>query len=165
MASDAHRRRHFLGRDRRCGSPQRKVRHGASIPRHAARGHLSRRVATWEDVVAIASRLPHVEESTWNGRAPSLKVAARSFARVRSEAEGGVVLMCDLAEKEALLASGNPAFFTTDHYDGHGSILVRLGLVDDDELAELVVDAWRITAPVRVRQRWEEQYGPPRTPE
>lgn len=122
-------------------------------------------MATWDDVVAIASRLPQVEESTWNRRAPSLRVAGRSFARVRSEAEGAVVLMCDLAEKEALVASGDPAFFTTEHYDGHGSILVRLDLVDDDELAELVIDAWRITAPVRLRRRWEEQCGSPGTPD
>jgi hypothetical protein len=65
-------------------------------------------VATWEDVVAVASKLPRVEESTWNRSAPSLKVAGRSFAGVRSEAEGGLVLMCDLTEKEALLATGDP---------------------------------------------------------
>ncbi len=120
-------------------------------------------MATWEDVVAIASHLPQVQESTWNRRAPSLEVAGRSFARVRSEAEGGLVLMCELIEKEALLASGNRAFFTTDHYHGHGSILIRLDLVDDDELAELVVEAWRITAPVRVRQKWDQQFGQPGT--
>lgn len=120
-------------------------------------------MATWEDVVAIASQLPRVERSTWNRSAPSLKVAGRSFARVRSEAEGGLVLMCDWSEKEALLASGGPAFFTTSHYDGHPSVLVRLDLVDADQLAELVVEAWRITAPVRVRQKWEQQDGHPRT--
>lgn len=122
-------------------------------------------MATWEAVVVIASQLPQVEESIWNRSAPSLKVAGRSFARVRSEAEGGLVLMCDRSEKEALLASGDPAFFTTSHYDGHASILVRLDLIDEDQLAELVVEAWRITAPARVRQKWECQDGPPGTTE
>ncbi|UNX55627.1 MmcQ/YjbR family DNA-binding protein [Georgenia sp. TF02-10] len=112
-------------------------------------------MATWEDVVAIASKLPRVEESTWNRSAPSLTVAGRSFARLRTEAEGALVLMCDLSEKEALLATKDPAFFTTPHYDNHGSILVQLDLVDQDQLAELVVDAWRITAPVRLRRDWE----------
>lgn len=73
--------------------------------------------------------------------------------------------MCDRNEKEALLASGDPAFFTTSHYYGHSSILVRLDLVDADQLAQLVVEAWRITAPVRVRQKWEQQNGHPRTVE
>lgn len=113
-------------------------------------------MATWEDVVAVASKLPRVEESTWNRSAPSLKVAGRSFARVRSEAEGGLVLMCDLTEKVALLATGDPAFFTTSHYDDHPSVLVHLDLVDENQLAELVVEAWRITAPVHVRREWDK---------
>lgn len=72
-------------------------------------------MATWEDVIAIASKLPWVEESTLDRSAPSLKVAGRSFARLRTEAEGALVLMCGLSEKEALLATGDPAFFTTAH--------------------------------------------------
>lgn len=114
-------------------------------------------------MVAIASQLPQVEESTWNRTAPALKVAGRSFARVRSEAEGGLVLMYDRSEKDALLASGDPAFFTTSHYEGHGSILVRLDLVDAKELAELIAEAWRIAAPVRIRQQWERQTRHPGT--
>jgi hypothetical protein len=108
-------------------------------------------VATWEDVVAMASRLPEVEESTWF-RTPSLKVAGKGFARLRSEADGGLVLMCGLDEKAGLLASGDPAFYTTPHYDGYGAILVDLTKVDHGQLAELVEEAWRIKAPARVRK-------------
>ncbi|NED98788.1 MmcQ/YjbR family DNA-binding protein [Phytoactinopolyspora halotolerans] len=104
---------------------------------------------TWEDVVSIASALPGVEESTWY-RTPSLKVAGRGFVRLRTEAEGGLVLMCDLAEKEALLASGNPAFYTTPHYDGYGAILVDLDRIDLDQLSELIEESWRIKAPARL---------------
>ncbi len=46
---------------------------------------------TWDDVVTIGLALPEVQESTWY-RTPSLKVAGRGFARLRSEAEGGLVL-------------------------------------------------------------------------
>lgn len=106
---------------------------------------------TWDDVVTIATRLPEVEESTWY-RTPSLKVAGKGFARLRTEAEGGLVLMCELAEKEALLASGEPAFYTTPHYDGHGSIIVDLDRVDPGQLAELVEEAWRLKAPAKVRK-------------
>jgi hypothetical protein len=70
------------------------------------------------------------------------------------EAEGGLMLVCDLDEKEALLASGDPAFFTTPHYDGHGSILVDLTRIEPAQLAELVEEAWRHKAPARlVRER------------
>ncbi|WP_205857591.1 MmcQ/YjbR family DNA-binding protein, partial [Phytoactinopolyspora endophytica] len=105
----------------------------------------------WEEVVALGSALPEVEESTWY-RTPSLKVAGKGFARLRTEAEGGLVLMCDLAEKEALLASGHPAFYTTPHYDGYGAILIDLDRVEPDQLAELVEESWRVKAPARLRK-------------
>jgi hypothetical protein len=104
---------------------------------------------TWKDVVRIGSRLPSVEESTWYGT-PSLKVAGKGFVRLRSEAEGGLVLMCDLAEKEALLQSGHPAFFTTPHYDGFGAILVDLARVDRAQLAEMIEEAWYQKAPAKL---------------
>lgn len=106
---------------------------------------------SWDDVVAIGTGLPEVEESTWY-RTPSLKVSGKGFARLRSEAEGGLVLMCGLDEKEALLASGDPAFYTTPHYDGYGAILVDLASVDRAQLAELIEESWRIKAPARLRK-------------
>jgi hypothetical protein len=105
---------------------------------------------TWDDVVALAAALPEVAEST-SYRTPSLTVKGKSFARLRTEAEGGLVLMCPLEEKEALLASGDPAFYTTPHYDGYGAILVDLEKVSREQLAELIEDAWRHRAPVRLR--------------
>jgi hypothetical protein len=105
---------------------------------------------TWDDVVRIAGALPEVEESTWF-RSPALKVRGKGFARLRTEAEGWLVLMCSLEEKEALLASGDPAFRTTPHYDGYGAILVDLDHVPADQLAELVTEAWRRKAPARLR--------------
>jgi hypothetical protein len=111
---------------------------------------------TWEEVVAIASALPGVEESTWY-RTPGLKVTGKGFARLRSEAEGGLVLMCDHAEKEALLASGDPAFSTTAHYDGHPSILVDIERVDRTQLAELLTESWRRKAPAKLRTAFDAE--------
>ena len=105
---------------------------------------------TWDDVVAIGCGLPEVEESTWF-RSPSLKVKGKGFARLRTEAEGLLVLMCTIQEKEAMLASGDPAFTTTPHYDGYGAILVDLDVVGRGQLVELVTEAWRLRAPARVR--------------
>ena len=106
--------------------------------------------ATWEDVIAIARELPQVEVSTWYGT-PGLKVAGKGFARLRTEAEGGLVLMCSLEEKERLLESGEPAYYTTPHYDGYGSILVDLSKVSHDALRALIVQSWRIKATPRLR--------------
>ncbi|MBO0851371.1 MAG: MmcQ/YjbR family DNA-binding protein [Pseudonocardia sp.] len=111
-------------------------------------------MVSWEDVVALAGALPSVEEST-SYRTPSLKVAGKSFARLRTEAEGGLMLRCSLEEKEALLASGDPAFYTTPHYDGYGAILVNLDKMDATQLRELIEEAWRIKAPVRLRAAFD----------
>lgn len=104
----------------------------------------------WDDVVRIGAALPGVEESTWH-RTPSLKVRGRGFVRLRTEAEGLLVVRCSLEEKEALLACGDPAFSTTAHYDGYGAVLVDLDRIGADQLAELVEEAWRITAPAGLR--------------
>jgi hypothetical protein len=106
-------------------------------------------MTTWEDVVRLASALPETEASTWY-RTPALKVAGKGFARLRTEAEGGLVVLCGLDEKAALLDSGDAAFFTTPHYDGHGMVIVDLEKVDVDQLRELLEEAWRLRAPKRL---------------
>lgn len=80
----------------------------------------------------------------------------KGFARLRTEAEGGLVLMCDLDEKEALLASGDPAFYTTPHYDGYGSILIDLERVEPDHLRELIEESWRRKAPAKLRKAYDD---------
>jgi Uncharacterized protein conserved in bacteria len=110
---------------------------------------------TWDDVLALAQRLPGVEESTSYGT-PAIKVRGRLLARLRTESDGGLVVMCGLDEKAALLSSGDPAFRTTPHYDGHGSIIVELDLVDPDQLTELITEAWRARAPKRLVAQHEQ---------
>jgi hypothetical protein len=105
---------------------------------------------TWRDAITIARALPKVEVATWYGT-PGLKVAGKGFARLRSEAEGGLVLMCSLEEKARLLESGEPAYYTTPHYDGFGSIIVNLKKIRRDALRELIVQAWKIKATPKLR--------------
>jgi hypothetical protein len=104
---------------------------------------------TWEDVVARATQLPEVEESTWF-RTPALRVRGRSFCRLRTDPDALVLRVVDMGEREALLQGQPRAFFTTPHYDGHPYVLVRLAAVDPQELAELLEDAWRTVAPKRL---------------
>ncbi len=113
------------------------------------------RVLTWADVVEMASSLPGVEESTSYGT-PALKVAKKLIARHRTDADSSVMLRCDLDEKEALVASADPSFFTEPHYDGYGAILVHLETVDRAQLAELLNQAWWRQAPARLRKQVDE---------
>ncbi len=109
---------------------------------------------SWADLVAFAHTLPETSESTSYGT-PALKVKGKLIARLRTDDDGSVVLRCSPTEKEALLADPDPAFFTTPHYDGHGSVLVDLERADADQVHELLDAAWWLVAPARVRQARE----------
>jgi hypothetical protein len=121
---------------------------GAPSRVNCSEGH---EMVNWDDVVAIGTALPHVQEST-SYRTPALKVDGKLIARLRTEAEGALMVRCALEEKAALLADGNPAFFSTAHYDGYPAILLKLELLDRQQLAELLHAAWMIQAPAKLRR-------------
>lgn len=109
-------------------------------------------MATEGDVRRIALALPETIEKPWFNT-PGFRVKDKGFLRIRSEAEGGlVVFVADLGEKEALLASDEAVFFTTSHYDGYPAVLVHLDAIGLDELTELITDSWLLKAPARVRK-------------
>jgi hypothetical protein len=111
-------------------------------------------MATWADVAAAGARLPGVEEGTWY-RTAALKVRGKAFCRMKEDGETLVVKVLDLEDKEALLRGDPERFYTTPHYDGYAYVLVRLPKVDAKALAELVEDAWRLTAPAKLRAAYE----------
>lgn len=107
-------------------------------------------MASEEDVRRIALALPETTEEPWYG-SPGFRVKGKGFLRIRPDAEGALVcFVADLGEKEALLASDERTFFTTPHYEGHPTVLVRLEGIDVDELTELITDSWLTKAPKRV---------------
>jgi hypothetical protein len=111
-------------------------------------------MATWDTVRQIALELPEVEESTWFGT-PSMKVRGKGFCRLRSEAEGGLVVFLDFDEKEALLEGEPDIFFQTPHYENYPTILIRLDAIDDEYLREMLVESWRRKAPKRVLKEFD----------
>ena len=113
---------------------------------------------TWEDVVAIGTRLPGVEVGTSYGR-PSLKVRGKGMCSLRTNPDALVLRVADLGEREMLLRSEPEVFFSTPHYDGWPYVLVRLAAVPPDELGELVEDTWRVFAAKRVVAKWDAERG------
>ena len=103
----------------------------------------------WDDVVAIGTRFPEVEEGTCFGT-PALRVRGKFMCRLRTDPDALVVRVIDRADAQALLLGQPDLFFSTPHYDGHPYVLVRLDAIRRDELAELLEDAWRLRAPKRV---------------
>ena len=110
----------------------------------------------WKDVVAAGRTLPEVEEGTWF-RTPCLRVRKKSFCRMKEDGETLVVRVVDLEDKDALLRSDPEVFFTTPHYDGYAYVLVRLARVDPAQLAELIEDAWRLSAPKRLLAAYDAE--------
>ena len=62
--------------------------------------------------------------------------------------------------KEALLGQPGDVYFTTPHFDGHLSILVRLDEVAEDELGELILEAWLCRAPKRLADEYLAEHPP-----
>jgi hypothetical protein len=110
---------------------------------------------SWDDVVAIGSRFPGVEEGTSYGT-PALRVKGKGMCRLRTDPDALVVRVVDLDDREALLRGQPEVFFTTPHYDGYPYVLVRLDVVKPGLLAELLEDAWRIRAPKRLAAEYDK---------
>lgn len=108
-----------------------------------------------EDVRRLALALPHVVEIDSDGF--DFRVGDKGFVWSYPERRPGksrlirtdiaVLYVGDEAEKQALLLGEPEIFFTAPGYDGWPLVMVRLGQVDLERLAELVTDAWRMRAP------------------
>ena len=130
------------------------------------------RPATVEDVHEIARGLPGVTQGGARGRRPPTvyQVSRRSFLFFRNprpdafDPDTGeryadvIVFWVDSElEKEAILADTSLPFFTTAHFDGHPSVLVRgsrIGEMSRDELAGFVEAAWLSRAGPRAVAKW-----------
>ena len=113
---------------------------------------------TEDDVRRVALSLPETSEKPWYGT-PGFRVKGKGFARIREEGDVLMALVANLWEKEALLAANPEKFYTTPHYDGHASVLVRFGAVDVEELRERLTEAWRVHAPEQVRAAFDDASG------
>jgi hypothetical protein len=129
-------------------------------------------MATWDDVRRAVADLPDVAETTSNGQL-GWRVKDKSFAWERPlrrgdfEAVGGnapdgpilAAHVADLGVKEALVADNPGVYFTIPHFNGFRAILVRLDRIDNDELSELVTEAWLARAPKRLAKQYLEGVG------
>ncbi len=119
--------------------------------------------------------MPHVTVDEGSRGRPVYQVGRRSFVFFRNPRPDAVdpatgeryddviVLWVDgEEEKLALVQDPTTPFFTTPHFDGHPSVLLRACRLDEltlDELTEVVQDAWLAQAsPTRAR-RWLEEHG------
>lgn len=132
---------------------------------------MTERPATVDDVHRIAAGMPHVTriEGPKAGN-PVYQVGGKSFVFFRTPRPDAVdpdtgekypdvivIWVESEADKLALTQDPSSPFFTTAHFDGHLSVLVRasrLGEVAVSELQELIQDAWLSRASKRRAQQW-----------
>ena len=125
--------------------------------------------ATVQLVHDVALSMPGVTVEQ-AGKNPVYQVGRKSFVFFRNprpdafDTETGeryddviVFWVADDADKRALVEDESTPFFTTPHFDGHPSVLVQAGRLDEitrQELAELIQDAWLAQASARRRAAW-----------
>ncbi len=78
------------------------------------------------------------------------------FAGLRDNGQTAVVKV-EKGEKQLLMEAEPEIFFETPHYEGWGYFLVHLSEIEEDELAEVVEDAWRLAAPKRLVKARDEE--------
>ena len=123
-----------------------------------------------EDVHELAAAMPFVKVVAGGSGNPVYQVGRKSFVFFRNprpdavNPETGeryddviVLWVSSQEEKQALLQNPGSPFFTTSHFNGHRSVLVRASRLHEltrTELAEVVQDAWLSQASKTRRTRW-----------
>jgi hypothetical protein len=134
------------------------------------------RRARIEDVHRLALSMPHV--TVWRGRTgnPIYQVGGKSFVFFRTprpdatDPETGerypdviVFWVPSESDKQAWVQDEISPFFTTSHFDGHPSVLLRASRVGEltvQELTEVVQDAWLAQASPRRAAAWLSAHPP-----
>ena len=113
-----------------------------------ARGHGDRSAAI-KRLERLIKRLalPEVELSTSFGD-PSFKLRDKALVTIKEL--DLLYLPCPMEQKELLLEMAPEIYYQTDHYKGWPGLLVRLDVIDDDELSLRLDEAWRYRAPKKL---------------
>lgn len=128
------------------------------------------RAARIEDVHDLAMAMPHVTVVDGSSDNPVYQVGRKSFIFFRNprpdaiDPETGeryqdviVFWVESEADKQALVQDETTPFFTTPHFNGHLSVLLRASRIAElsrQELAEIIQDAWLSQASPRRAEAW-----------
>jgi len=130
-----------------------------------------------EDVHDLAMAMPHVTIVDGSSDNPVYQVGGKSFIFFRNprpdavdpdtgERYDDVIVFWVESEddKLSLVQDESTPFFTTAHFNGHRSVLLRASRISEitrPELAEIVQDAWLSRASARRAAAWRaDQSGP-----
>jgi len=103
---------------------------------------------TYETVREIAHGLPGAVEGTSYGT-PAFRVGNKRFIRLKEDGES-LVVKIDFDQRTMRMRADPETFYITDHYLNYPWLLVRLATVAQDDLRDLLREAWRLSAPKRL---------------
>jgi hypothetical protein len=109
-------------------------------------------MATFDDVRRLALGLPEVEEIVTWGSDLTFRVRGKIFA-IGGEGSDAVSIKASLESQADLLALDAETFKKSAYVGRYGWVTVDLRRVNDAHLEELLREAWRMTAPKRLRDR------------
>jgi hypothetical protein len=110
-------------------------------------------VATFLDVKRIAATLPETEEST-SYRTPAVKVRGKLMARLREDGES-LAIRATLEARTALPQLEPDTYSIPAHYANTDMFVIHLPGVKLEDLHGLIADAWRIAAPKKLLEQYE----------
>jgi|SRR6478735_1429917 hypothetical protein len=129
-----------------------------------------------EDVHELAGEMPFVTVDKGPADNPVYQVGGKSFIFFRNprpdafdpetgERYADVIVFWVPSEqdKQAMVLDDGSPFFTTPHFNGHRSVLLRasrIGELTRQELAEVVADAWLSRASARRAAQWLAAHPP-----
>jgi hypothetical protein len=105
----------------------------------------------------LALALPQAEErETWG--TPTFRVRNKIFAMFAEEGRE-VWVKSTHDEQRALVGMDGDTFFQPPYVGPSGWVGVRFRTVDRAEMEELLIEGWRLTAPKRLVQSFDEAAG------
>jgi hypothetical protein len=131
-------------------------------------------MASIEDVARLAALLPEVTDGEDKFGHRAWSVAGNGFGWIRQFSKADIkrygtetppdgpilaLRVADLEEKEAILGSGTPGFFTIPHFNGYKAYLIQLSAVAEPALREALEDAWLSQAPPALAERYLGEGG------
>jgi len=137
-----------------------------------------KRPAKVKDVHDLALAMPYATVERGTANRPVYQVGGKSFIFFRNprpdafDPDTGerytdviVFWVLDESDKFAMVQDESTPFFTTPHFAGHPSVLLRESRISElsySELAEVVQDAWLSRVSQRRRTEWLREH--PATP-
>lgn len=133
------------------------------------------RPAAVADVHDLALAMPNVTRIAGSQGRPVYQVGGKSFIFFRNPRPDAkdpvtgdryddviVIWVESEADKHSLVDDPASPFFTTEHFNGHDSVLIRasdLEAVTCEELREIIQDAWLSRASARRAAEWLKSRG------